>query len=88
VAPTSCERRLIIESQMGEAIQGTFDRRKCAGIGGELALTSARLPDGSVTAEAARRQGDGTWPWVIDLFSVIGQRMDPAQETHRGIAGG
>jgi hypothetical protein len=37
---------------------------------GDLALTSTRLPDGSVTAEVARRQGDGTWLWVIDKFSV------------------
>jgi ketosteroid isomerase-like protein len=37
-------------------------------IAGDLALTSTRLPDGSVTAEVARRQGDGTWLWVIDQF--------------------
>ena len=40
-------------------------------ISGDLALTSTRLPDGSVTAEVARRQGDGTWLWVIDRYSVI-----------------
>jgi hypothetical protein len=39
-------------------------------ISGDLALTSTRLPDGSVTAEVARRQGDGTWLWVIDRFSI------------------
>jgi len=39
-------------------------------ISGDLALTSTRLPDGSVTAEIARRQGDGTWLWVIDKFSI------------------
>jgi hypothetical protein len=39
-------------------------------VSGELALTSTRLPDGTVTAEVARRQGDGTWLWVIDRFSV------------------
>lgn len=38
-------------------------------IRGELALTSTRLPDGTVTAEVARRQGDGTWRWVIDKFT-------------------
>ena len=37
---------------------------------GDLALTSTRLPDGSVTAEVARRQSDGTWLWVIDRFSI------------------
>jgi ketosteroid isomerase-like protein len=36
----------------------------------DLALTSTRLPDGSVTAEVARRQDDGTWLWVIDRFSI------------------
>lgn len=36
---------------------------------GDLALTSTRLPDGSVTAEVARRQDDGTWLWVVDKFS-------------------
>jgi len=39
-------------------------------INGDLALTSTRLPDGSVTAEVARRQSDGTWLWVIDKFSI------------------
>ena len=31
--------------------------------------TSTRLADGSVTAEVARRRGDGTWLWVI-LYGV------------------
>lgn len=39
-------------------------------ISGDLALTSTRLPDGSVTAEVARRQSDGSWLWVIDRYSV------------------
>ena len=39
-------------------------------VSGDLALTSTHLPDGSVTAEVARRQGDGTWLWVIDRYSV------------------
>ena len=39
-------------------------------ISGDLALTSTHLPDGSVTAEVARRQGDGTWLWVIDKYSI------------------
>jgi hypothetical protein len=39
-------------------------------VNGDLALTSTRLPDGTATAEVARRQGDGTWLWVIDRFSV------------------
>jgi ketosteroid isomerase-like protein len=38
-------------------------------ISGDLALTSTHLADGTVTAEVARRQADGTWLWVIDKFS-------------------
>ena len=45
------------------------DQRPCI-VTGDLALTSTRLPDGSVTAEVARRQDDGTWLWVIDQFSM------------------
>lgn len=40
-------------------------------INGDLALTSTHLPDGSITAEVARRQSDGTWLWAIDRYSVI-----------------
>jgi hypothetical protein len=40
-------------------------------ITGDIALTSTRLPDGSVTAEVARRQPGGSWLWVIDRFSVL-----------------
>jgi ketosteroid isomerase-like protein len=47
-----------------------FGEQRPALVSGDLALTSTRLPDGSVTTEIARRQGDGTWLWVIDRFSV------------------
>ena len=47
-----------------------FGDQRPAIISGDLALTSTRLPDGSVTAEVARRQGNGTWLWVIDQFSI------------------
>ena len=47
-----------------------FGDQRPAIISGDLALTSTRLPDGAVTAEIARRQGDGTWLWVIDQFSI------------------
>src|SRR5262249_16368423 len=39
-------------------------------ICGDLALTSTPLPDGSVTAEVARRQSDGTWPGAIDRYTI------------------
>jgi len=41
-----------------------------ARINGDLALTSTRSLDGSVTSEVARRQSDGTWLWVIDVYSI------------------
>jgi ketosteroid isomerase-like protein len=47
-----------------------FGDQRPAVISGDLALTSTRLPDGSVTSEVARRQGDGTWLWVIDKYAV------------------
>jgi ketosteroid isomerase-like protein len=65
-----------------DAIRGFFAAEVAAGrkwavgaqrpalVMGELALTSTRLPDGTVTAEVARRQPDGSWLWVIDRFSV------------------
>ncbi len=39
---------------------------------GDLALTSTRLADGTVTVEVARRQPDGTWLWVLDQPDVTG----------------
>jgi ketosteroid isomerase-like protein len=48
-----------------------FGDQRPAIISGGLALTSTRLPDGSVTAEVARRQSDGTWLWIIDQFSIL-----------------
>jgi ketosteroid isomerase-like protein len=47
---------------------------------GDLALTSTRLPDGTVTAEVARRQSDGTWLWVIDQFSIASGPTTAARE--------
>jgi hypothetical protein len=47
-----------------------FGEQRPAIISGDLALTSTRSPDGSVTAEVARQQPDGTWLWVIDQFFI------------------
>ena len=41
---------------------------------GDLALTSTRLPDGSVTAEVARRQSDGAWLWAIDRYTIANEQ--------------
>ena len=38
---------------------------------GDLALTSTRF-QGGATAEAARRQADGTWLWLADQPNVVG----------------
>ncbi|GJE57909.1 MULTISPECIES: nuclear transport factor 2 family protein [Methylobacterium] len=39
-------------------------------VNGNLALTFARLPNGSLSVEAARRQEDGTWLWAIDQLKI------------------
>jgi len=66
-------RRAIRTYFADEVARGrTFDfgEQRPAMVNDDLALTSTRLPDGSVTAEVARRQEDGTWLWIIDKFSV------------------
>jgi hypothetical protein len=52
---------------MGSKFQ--VGQQQHAVVNGDLALTSNRLPDGTVTAETARRQSDGTWLWAIDKYS-------------------
>ena len=39
-------------------------------VNGPLALTFARLPNGALSVEAARRQHDGTWRWSIDQLKI------------------
>jgi hypothetical protein len=51
--------------------------QQAAMVCGDIALTSTRLPDGTVTAEVARRQSDGTWLWVIDRFSISPEAANP-----------
>ena len=51
--------------------------QRAAMVCGDIALTSTRLPDGTVTAEIARRQNDGTWLWVIDRFSISSEATSP-----------
>ncbi len=52
--------------------------QRAAMVCGDLALTSTCFPDGTVTAEVARRQNDGTWLWVIDRFSISAEATSPA----------
>jgi hypothetical protein len=47
-----------------------FGEQRPALICGDLALTSTRSRNGTVTTEVARRQKDGTWLWVVDRYSV------------------
>jgi ketosteroid isomerase-like protein len=49
---------------------------------GDLALTSTRLPDGSVTAEVARRHSDGTWLWAIDQYTIASEAVSGASPGH------
>lgn len=37
---------------------------------GAIAMTFARLPTGTISAETARQQGDGTWLWIIDQLKI------------------
>jgi ketosteroid isomerase-like protein len=62
-------RALFVE-QVAAGKKFASGNQRPALINGDLALTSTRLPDGSVTTEVARRQDDGTWLWSIDKFSV------------------
>jgi ketosteroid isomerase-like protein len=41
---------------------------------GDLALTSSRLVNGTVTAEIARRQPDGSWLWIIDQPAIAQEK--------------
>jgi ketosteroid isomerase-like protein len=73
-----------------DAIRGYYEELKAEGrrfqvgvqqpavISGDLALTSTLSPNGSVTAEVARRQPDGTWRWVIDRYEIARHQRVPA----------
>ena len=37
---------------------------------GPLAMTFARLPNGTLSVEVAREQADGTWLWAIDQLKI------------------
>ncbi len=45
---------------------------------GDIAMTFARLPNGTISVETARRQGDGGWRWIIDQLKI-----KPATEAKR-----
>ncbi len=62
--------RTLFETFVASGRKFQRGEQRPAAINGDLALTSTRLPDGTVTSEVARRQADGTWLWVIDRYSV------------------
>jgi len=62
--------RAFFAQQVAAGHKFQIGEQRPALVSGDLALTSTRLPDGSVTSEVARRQADGTWLWVIDRYSV------------------
>lgn len=35
-----------------------------------IAMTFARLPNGTISVETAREQPDGTWRWIIDQLKI------------------
>lgn len=37
---------------------------------GAIAMTFARLPNGTISVETAREQPDGTWRWAIDQLKI------------------
>ncbi len=39
-------------------------------LGEGIAMTFARLPNGTISAETARRQPDGGWLWIIDQLKI------------------
>lgn len=63
--------RLLFAAFVAEGRRFDVGEQRPPIVSGNLAMTSTRLPDGSVTAEVARRQPDGTWLWVIDRFSAV-----------------
>lgn len=42
-------------------------------INGDIALTSTRVPKAFITVEVCRKQGDGSWLWLIDPPSVFAE---------------
>jgi ketosteroid isomerase-like protein len=62
--------RALFETFVASGRKFQRGEQRPAAINGDLALTSTRLADGSITSEVARRQADGTWLWVIDRYSV------------------
>jgi ketosteroid isomerase-like protein len=53
---------------------------------GAIAMTFARLPNGTISVETAREQADGSWLWVIDQLKIKPQQGGEAKH-ERGAPG-
>ncbi|MDX8490704.1 nuclear transport factor 2 family protein [Mesorhizobium sp. VK22B] len=62
--------RALFEQSIAAGRKFQRGEQRPALVNGDLALTSTKLPDGSITTEVARRQSDETWLWAIDRYSV------------------
>lgn len=62
--------RAFFEAARVDGVRFDAGAQRPAIVSGDLALTSTRLPDGSITAEVARRGADGGWRWVIDQPAI------------------
>jgi ketosteroid isomerase-like protein len=63
--------RTFYAALLATSLRFSAGEQRQALVCGELALTSTRLPDGTVTAEVARLQADGSWHWAIDQSAVV-----------------
>jgi ketosteroid isomerase-like protein len=55
---------------LATGVRFSVGEQRPARLSGDLALTSTRLPNGTITAEVARRQSDGSWRWAIDQPAI------------------
>ncbi len=62
--------RAVFAKYHDRGVKFSRGQQSAAIVSRDLALTSTCLSDGSVTAEVARRQTDGTWLWAIDRFTM------------------
>lgn len=46
---------------------------------GSIALTFARLPNGTLSVEVTREQADGTWLWAIDQLKIAPPKGEDAE---------
>lgn len=58
--------RKVFEAALVGRPSFTLGQQRPALVRGTLALTSTLLGNGTVTAEVAERQADGSWLWVLD----------------------